>query len=199
MWTKGSPCAVLVGMWTYAATMENTMEVPQNFKIELLYGLTIPLLDIYPKQMKFRSGRDISILCSLQHYSKSSRYRNNLSSCQWMNKYRFIYNNILPSYEKEGNPAICDNPGGSWGHHTEWNKSGRVKQILTYLSCKWAPQVVQWVKSHLPSRRHNRCGFDPWVKKIPWSSKWLPTSVLLLGKSHGQKSLVGYSPWGSKS
>ena len=34
--------------------------------------------------------------------------------------------------------------------------------------------------------------------KIPWSRKWKPTPVLLPGKSHGQRSLVGYSPWGSE-
>ena len=37
-----------------------------------------------------------------------------------------------------------------------------------------------------------RPGFDPWVGKIPWRSKWQPTPVLLLGKSHGQRSLAGY-------
>ena len=29
-------------------------------------------------------------------------------------------------------------------------------------------------------------------------SQWRPTPVLLPGKSHGQRSLVGYSPWGHK-
>ena len=29
-----------------------------------------------------------------------------------------------------------------------------------------------------------------------WRRQWHPTPVLLLGKSHGQRSLVGYSPWG---
>ena len=24
-------------------------------------------------------------------------------------------------------------------------------------------------------RRHRRCGFDPWVRKIPWRRKWQPT------------------------
>ena len=34
---------------------------------------------------------------------------------------------------------------------------------------------------------------------IPWIRKWQPTPVFLLGKSHGQKSLVvGYSPWSCK-
>ena len=37
--------------------------------------------------------------------------------------------------------------------------------------------------------------FNPWVGKIPWSRKWLPTPVLLPGKSHGQRSLPGYSLW----
>ena len=40
--------------------------------------------------------------------------------------------------------------------------------------------------------------FDPWVGKIPWSRKWQPTPVFLSEKSHGQRSLAGYSPWGGK-
>ena len=43
-----------------------------------------------------------------------------------------------------------------------------------------------------------RPGFDPWVRKIPWRRKWQPTLVFLPGKPHGQRSLVGYSPWGCK-
>ena len=43
-----------------------------------------------------------------------------------------------------------------------------------------------------------RPGFDPWVGKIPWRRKWQPTPVFLPGESHGQRSLVGYSPQGLK-
>ena len=43
-----------------------------------------------------------------------------------------------------------------------------------------------------------RPGFDTWVGKIPWRRIWQPTPVFLLGKSHGQRSLVGYSLWGCK-
>ena len=46
-----------------------------------------------------------------------------------------------------------------------------------------------------------QCGrpsFYPLVGKIPWRRKWLPTPVFLPGESHGQRSLVGYSPWGCK-
>ena len=34
--------------------------------------------------------------------------------------------------------------------------------------------------------------------KIPRRRKWQPTLVFLLGKSHGQRSLAGYSLWGCK-
>ena len=39
-------------------------------------------------------------------------------------------------------------------------------------------------------------GFSPWGRKNPCRGIWLPTPVFLPGKSHGQRSLVGYSPWG---
>ena len=35
-----------------------------------------------------------------------------------------------------------------------------------------------------------------WVRRIPWSRK--PAPVFLPGKFHGQRSLVGYSPWDHK-
>ena len=44
----------------------------------------------------------------------------------------------------------------------------------------------------------NRIGFSPWVGKILWRRKWQPTPVCLPGESHGQRSLVGYIPWGCK-
>ena len=47
-------------------------------------------------------------------------------------------------------------------------------------------------------RRRKRCGFDPWVEKIPWRRTWQPTPVFLLGEFHGQRSLAGYSPRGRK-
>ena len=40
--------------------------------------------------------------------------------------------------------------------------------------------------------------YNPWVRKIPWRRKWQTTPVFLPGKSHVQKSLGGYSPWGCK-
>ena len=45
-------------------------------------------------------------------------------------------------------------------------------------------------------KEHKRCEFDPWIRKIPWRRKGQSTPVFLPGEFHGQRILVGYSPWG---
>ena len=57
-------------------------------------------------------------------------------------------------------------------------------------------QTVKAVKVSAYNGRRPR--FDPWLGKIPWRRKWQPTPVLLPGKSHGRRSLVGYSSWSCK-
>ena len=46
------------------------------------------------------------------------------------------------------------------------------------------------------SRRQKGLRFNPWVGKIHWRKAWQSIPVFLPGKSHGQRSLVGYSPQG---
>ena len=58
--------------------------------------------------------------------------------------------------------------------------------------------VAQTVKNAVKNLQYRKSSFDPWVRKISWRKEWLPTPVFLPGESHGQRSLVGYSPWGSK-
>ena len=55
-----------------------------------------------------------------------------------------------------------------------------------------------WLSGKESSYQCRRRGFDSWVGKIPWSRKWQPTPVFLLGNSHGKRSLMGYSPWNHK-
>ncbi|XDA89333.1 hypothetical protein R6Z07M_018977 [Ovis aries] len=66
------------------------------------------------------------------------------------------------------------------------------------LFISWLPWWLSSRESIFQGRRFKRHGFDPWIRKILWKRKWQPTPVFLLGKSHGQRSLVGYSPWGCK-
>ena len=49
---------------------------------------------------------------------------------------------------------------------------------------------------NLPACRRTK--LNPLVGKIPWSRKWQPTPIFLLGASRGLRSLEGYSPWGCK-
>ena len=72
-----------------------------------------------------------------------------------------------------------------------------VNSSLNY----WKPEIFRWLsgkESACQCRRHRRHGFDPWVRKISWRRKWQSTLVFLLGKFHGQRSLVDYSPWDHK-
>ena len=56
-----------------------------------------------------------------------------------------------------------------------------------------ASPIAQQVKN-----LQRRGGFNLWVGKVPWRRNWQPTPVFLLEKSHGRRSLVGYSSWGLK-
>ena len=47
-------------------------------------------------------------------------------------------------------------------------------------------------------RRSKRCGFNSWVRKIPWRSSWQPTPVLLPGEPYEQRNLACYNLCGVK-
>ena len=70
-------------------------------------------------------------------------------------------------------------------------ESSPTPQFKSINSSAW----LRWLSVCLQCRRPR---FNPWVGKILWRRKWQPTPVLLPGKSHGQRSMVGYSPWGRK-
>jgi len=65
---------------------------------------------------------------------------------------------------------------------------------LGYSHFRGLPRWLSSKESTCDCRRHKRHGFNPWVRKIPWSRKWKPTPVFLPGKLHGQRRLTGYSP-----
>ena len=62
-------------------------------------------------------------------------------------------------------------------------------------------ELSRWLsgkESTFQCKSCKRCRFDPWVGKISWGRAWQPIPGFLPGESHGQRSLVGYSPWGCK-
>ena len=61
---------------------------------------------------------------------------------EWIKKtythtHTHTHTGILFSYKKGGNPAICDNIDGLWGHYAKWSKSDRERQILYDLTYLW--------------------------------------------------------------
>ena len=84
--------------------------------------------------------------------------------------------------------------------------------VYIYIYLKWlSPLAVHlklsqhclltgwwWKEPACQCRRLGICGFDPWVRKSPWSRKWQPLPAFLPGKSHGKRNLADYSSLDSK-
>ena len=68
--------------------------------------------------------------------------------------------------------------------------------VCIYVCVYIQSSVVAQTVKNLPTMK--KPWFNPWVGKIPQRREWLPTPVFLPGEFHGQRSLVGYSPWGRK-
>ena len=86
---------------------------------------------------------------------------------------------------------------------TEWEPCVRIweRSLKEIVSCRQYFGVPRWLSGKASAhqcRKCRRCRFDPWIRKIPWRSKWQPTPVFLPGESDGYRSLVGYSLWAGK-
>ena len=113
-------------------------------------------------------------------------------------------------------PGFGRSPGGRNGNLFQYsclvNSMDKAAWQATVMESQRAGHVWEMKHTHshrthslplprrvfLQSQRHRRWGFDPWVGIILWRRNWELTPVFLPGKSHGQRSLVGYSPWGHK-
>ena len=75
-----------------------------------------------------------------------------------------------------------------WGIKTFSSK----QKLREFIASRGFPGGASGKEPTCQSRRHKRCGFDPWVGRSPGRGQ--PSPVFLPGESHGQRSLVGYSP-----
>ena len=56
--------------------------------------------------------------------------------------------------------------------------------------------LPRWLSSKEPACQETQ---ETWVRSLGQEDplgEWQPTPVFLPGKSHGQRSLAGYGPWG---
>ena len=72
----------------------------------------------------------------------------------------------------------------------------RNEYIFQYKYVLYGASLIAQTVKNLPSMR------ETWVRSLgqedPWRREWLSTPSYFPGKSHGQRSLVGYRPWGHK-
>jgi len=73
-------------------------------------------------------------------------------------------------------------------------KAGHIAASIS----NWGPVSTKeglpwWLSGKEPTCQCRRSELDPWVVKVLWRRKWQPTPVFLPRKSHGQRSLAGYS------
>ena len=84
---------------------------------------------------------------------------------------------------------VCCSP---WGR----KESDTIEQLTTM--ARKMHGLPRWLSGKEATCQCRRHGFDHCIGKIPWRKKWQPTPIFLPEKSHGQRSLVGYSPWGRR-
>ena len=102
-------------------------------------------------------------------------------------------------------------PSPSFSFLNFWMQAYIVIQTHQTVDLKWVCFVIcklhvhktglglpWWLSGKESTCQCRRCRFSPWSRKIPCRREWQPTLVFLPGKSHGQRSLVGYSPWGCR-
>ena len=92
---------------------------------------------------------------------------------------------------------------GSWGMHKNGStlkssprgcktvEERQKKRFERYLE-----GGIGWLRDKESTCQCRRYRFNTGIGNIPWRRKWQLTLAFLPGKSHGQKNLVGYSPWG---
>ena len=78
------------------------------------------------------------------------------------------------------------------------NRRGCWRCLGEFLGGLVVKGLPRWLSGKESACQRRQCEFNPWVRKIPWRTKWQPTPVFLPGESQGQRSLVGYSQQGLK-
>ena len=92
VWRKGNPLALLVGMQTSIATMENSVEIPLKMEIELPYHPAIPLLGIHTEEIRIeRDTCTPMFIAALFIIARTWKQPRCPSADEWIRKLWYIY------------------------------------------------------------------------------------------------------------
>ena len=104
-------------------------------------------------------------------------------------------------FTREGNStplqySCLENPmdGGAWQAtvHRVTKSQARLSHFIFFLGFPCGSDGDEFACNA------GNLSLIPGLGRFPWRREWLPTPVFLPGKSHGQRSLVGYSSRGHK-
>ena len=98
--------------------------------------------------------------------------------------------------------VVVDCPMAEWLRCNTWPTESDKTLTLWFAdpssSLMGFPGGTSGKDSTCQSRRHKRCGFDPWVRKILWRGHGNPIPVFLPGESPWTEEPSRLSPWGRK-
>ena len=127
MWKKGNPCTLIMGTWTGAATMENSIEV--------LHDPVISFPSIYPKKTKPLIWKDVFTIAKI--------WKQPMSITRWKDKedVAHMYNSILFRHKKRRKSCHfwqhSRSMGGSRGYFAKWNvRQKKTNTIWSHLCMK---------------------------------------------------------------
>ena len=136
---------------------------------------------------------------SLGHSQRASRRDEVTSSSGTKIRLAYCYYN-KESSQAQGSSSVVHHPAHKYIHlgplhhpRGTWRALSESAIFLTKES-----QLPQWLSSKESACNQGDAGSIPGSGRFPWSRKQQPTSVALSGKSHGQRSLAGYSPRGHR-
>ena len=92
VWRKGNPLTLLVGMQTGTATVEDSVEIPENLEIELPYNPAIPLLSIHTKETRIeRDTFTPMFIAALFIIARTWKQPRRPLADEWIRKQWYIY------------------------------------------------------------------------------------------------------------
>ena len=133
MWRKGNPFALLVGMQSGAATVENSMEIPQKIKNESAFwpsNHTPGNVSKGTQNTKSKEHKHPYVHCSIIYKCQDMEVAW-VSISRWVDKTTMghLHNGMLLGCKKRENFTLCDSMNGPGEHYAKWNKPVRERQI----------------------------------------------------------------------
>ena len=142
MWRKGNPSALLVGMETGAATVENSMEFPQKTKNVTAFwpgNSTTRIISKNPETPIQKNLCTPKFIATQFTIAKCWKQPKCPSVNEWVKKLWYIYTMEFYTAErkKEIIYTLCNSMDGTGKHYAKWNKPGCERQIPCDLTFQW--------------------------------------------------------------